>query len=81
MPKGYPAHTTSPPIGDENTMPLVLAFLSLVASGGESGWNDGTLVEVTNCSVVIAGGSTSALAAAVASAKEGVRTCLLEPTE
>ena len=63
-------------------MTLVLAFLSLLASGGGSGWNTaGTLVEVTNCSVVIAGGSTSALAAAVASAKEGIRTCLLEPTE
>lgn len=38
-------------------------------------------VVVTDCAVVVAGGSTAALATAVASAKEGVRTCLLEPTE
>eukprot|EP00038_Savillea_parva_P031716 m.89774 g.89774 ORF g.89774 m.89774 type:complete len:349 (-) comp9821_c0_seq1:96-1142(-) len=38
-------------------------------------------IPITNCSVVIAGGSTSALAAAVASAREGVRTCLFEPTD
>jgi hypothetical protein len=32
------------------------------------------------CEVVVAGGSTAALAAALHSAREGVRTCLLEPT-
>ena len=33
------------------------------------------------CDVVIVGGSTSALAAAVTAAKEGAQACLLEPTD
>lgn len=33
------------------------------------------------CDVIIAGGSTAALAAAIASADVGAKTCLLEPTE
>jgi len=33
------------------------------------------------CDVIIAGGSTAAIAAAVASADVGARTCLVEPTE
>eukprot|EP01043_Picozoa_sp_COSAG02_P032434 COSAG02_NODE_2167_length_9609_cov_18.589485_5_plen_583_part_00 len=49
--------------------------------GGTWEQGKGGVVVVENCSVVIAGGSTAALAAAVASAKEGVRTCLLEPTD
>lgn len=36
---------------------------------------------ITDCAVVIAGGSTAALAAALASAEEGAKTCLLEPTD
>jgi hypothetical protein len=65
---------------------LLAGLLLAPAAGGEperaggAGWGGGVTV-VTNCSVVIAGGSTAALAAAVASAKEGVRTCLLEPTD
>ena len=35
---------------------------------------------ISNCDVVIVGGSTSALAAAFAAASSGVKTCLLEPT-
>lgn len=35
---------------------------------------------IDDCSVVIVGGSTSALAAAYTSAAEGIKTCLLEPT-
>ena len=34
-----------------------------------------------HCDVIIAGGSTAAIAAAVASADVGAKTCLLEPTE
>ncbi len=34
-----------------------------------------------NCDVVIAGGSTAALAAALTAAKDGASTCLLEPTD
>jgi thioredoxin reductase len=33
------------------------------------------------CDVVIAGGSTAAVAAALSSAQMGVTTCLLEPTD
>jgi len=33
------------------------------------------------CDVIVAGGSTAALAAALSSAEEGVKTCLLEPTD
>jgi hypothetical protein len=36
---------------------------------------------VKNCDVVIAGGTTAALAAALVSADRGAKTCLLEPTE
>ena len=36
---------------------------------------------VDDCSVVIAGGSVAAFAAALASASENVTTCLLEPTD
>ena len=39
------------------------------------------LEDVTHCDVVIVGGSTSGLAAAVTAAKEGAVTCLLEPTD
>lgn len=34
-----------------------------------------------HCDVIVAGGSTAAIAAAVASADVGAKTCLLEPTE
>ena len=33
------------------------------------------------CDVVIVGGTTAAFAAAIASAAEGVETCLIEPTD
>ncbi|MEM9492855.1 MAG: FAD-dependent oxidoreductase, partial [Myxococcota bacterium] len=36
---------------------------------------------VEECDVVVAGGSTAALAAALTSAEEGAVTCLLEPTD
>jgi len=36
---------------------------------------------LVSCDVIIAGGSTAALAAALSSASEGVATCLLEPTD
>eukprot|EP00035_Acanthoeca_spectabilis_P033268 m.22716 g.22716 ORF g.22716 m.22716 type:complete len:852 (+) comp5851_c0_seq1:51-2606(+) len=62
------------------TLALLTAVRDACPSQDKAGWNGGT-VGVTNCSVVIAGGSTAALAAAIASAKEGVRTCLLEPTD
>ena len=39
------------------------------------------LEDVSDCDVVIVGGSTSGLAAAVTAAKEGAVTCLLEPTD
>jgi len=34
-----------------------------------------------SCDVIVAGGSTAALAAALTSAREGANTCLLEPTD
>eukprot|EP01120_Amphizonella_sp_Union-15-10_P014259 TRINITY_DN6856_c0_g1_i2.p1 TRINITY_DN6856_c0_g1~~TRINITY_DN6856_c0_g1_i2.p1 ORF type:complete len:584 (+),score=79.27 TRINITY_DN6856_c0_g1_i2:45-1796(+) len=37
--------------------------------------------DTVHCDVVIAGGTTSAFAAAIASASEGAKTCLLEPTD
>ncbi|KAL9643031.1 hypothetical protein ABK040_010722 [Willaertia magna] len=37
--------------------------------------------EIQNCQVLIVGGSTSALAAALSSASEKVVTCLIEPTD
>ena len=58
-----------------------IVVLQCSSHAAPAGWDTGTVVAITNCSVVIAGGSTAALAAAIASAKEGVRTCLLEPTE
>jgi hypothetical protein len=33
------------------------------------------------CDVIVAGGTTAALAAALTSAREGVKTCLIEPTD
>lgn len=39
-----------------------------------------TLESITSCDVVVAGGSTAALFAALTAAREGVSTCLLEPT-
>ena len=39
------------------------------------------LASTLACDVVIAGGTTAALAAALTSAREGVQTCLLEPTD
>lgn len=61
----------------------VVTVLALCAGllRGSNGFIHPGGTPVTNCSVVIAGGSTSALAAAVASALEGVSTCLLEPTD
>lgn len=38
-------------------------------------------VKHERCDVIIAGGSTAALAAALSSAREGARTCLIEPTD
>lgn len=38
-------------------------------------------VQEVKCGVIIAGGTTAALAAALSSASEGVITCLLEPTD
>ncbi len=37
--------------------------------------------EKVSCDVIIAGGSTAALATALTAASEGARTCLLEPTD
>ncbi|WP_164503612.1 FAD-dependent oxidoreductase [Pleionea sediminis] len=37
--------------------------------------------EQHNCDVIIAGGSTAALSAALTSARQGEKTCLLEPTD
>ncbi|MCH9683540.1 MAG: FAD-dependent oxidoreductase, partial [Deltaproteobacteria bacterium] len=36
---------------------------------------------VQTCDVIVAGGSTAALAAAMTSAREGAATCLVEPTD
>ncbi len=36
---------------------------------------------VVDCEVIVAGGSTAALAAALTAAREGAQTCLLEPTD
>jgi hypothetical protein len=55
--------------------PLVLSALSLALSHGLSAQSASTIT----CEVVIAGGSTAALSAALTSAKDGADTCLLEP--
>jgi hypothetical protein len=36
---------------------------------------------INDCSVIILGGSTSSLSAAISSAEENVKTCLIEPTD
>jgi hypothetical protein len=43
----------------------------------------GVILAQTNvsCDVIVAGGTLSAMAAALTSAREGVQTCLLEPTD
>ncbi|KAL0489678.1 3-methyl-2-oxobutanoate hydroxymethyltransferase [Acrasis kona] len=38
-------------------------------------------LRITDCQVVILGGSTAAFSAAVASASDGVKTCLIEPVD
>lgn len=53
--------------------------------GGKADDADGAaLMEIDrtlSCDVIVAGGSTAALAAAITSAREGVATCLVEPTD
>ena len=51
------------------------------ADGDEQGTAAQSSVSSVSCDVVVAGGTTAALAAALTSAREGVRTCLLEPTD
>ena len=61
---------------------LVLLFAA--CSGGASEDVSRTASPSTSsmrCDVVVAGGTTAALAAALTSAREGVSTCLLEPTD
>jgi hypothetical protein len=48
--------------------------------GKRDGLDDVSLAE-HRCEVLVAGGSTAALAAALTSAREGATTCLLEPTD
>jgi hypothetical protein len=45
--------------------------------------DDGTITLASEraCDVIVAGGSTAALSAAIAAAEEGARTCLVEPTD
>ena len=56
----------------KRTYLLLLSFSLLFLASSET---------LTHCEVIIAGGSTSAIAAALASANEGAITCLLEPTD
>lgn len=53
------------------------------AMGGETAvGRDGPVHDRSEtCEVIVAGGSTAALAAAMTSAREGARTCLVEPTD
>jgi hypothetical protein len=44
-------------------------------------WTDASNVERMDCDVIVVGGSTAALAAALTAAREGHSTCLTEPTE
>lgn len=48
--------------------------------GVNDGPNQFVVDEVEQCDVIIAGGTTAALSAALTSAREGSLTCLLEPT-
>lgn len=43
--------------------------------------NQSNAVTSLRCDVVVAGGTTAALATALTAAREGVKTCLLEPTD
>lgn len=43
--------------------------------------NQQNAVTSVRCDVIVAGGTTAALATALTSAREGVKTCLLEPTD
>lgn len=48
---------------------------------GDSAGAELTVDRVERCEVIVAGGSTAALAAALTSAREGAVTCLTEPTD
>jgi hypothetical protein len=66
-----------------------MIVLPLVVSCAQGDGQDGApyagrapdTATVKHCDVVIAGGTTAALAAALSSADRGAKTCLLEPTE
>lgn len=48
---------------------------------GESQDEQSSAATSVRCDVIVAGGTTAALAAALTSAREGAKTCLLEPTD
>lgn len=58
----------------------LLIFAAWIASPGLPTAGYGQAIPLDRYDVVIAGGSTAAFAAAIASAKSGARTALLEPT-
>ena len=85
MPPYHLAHFTRAPVWG-----LVLAFaasgcssVSSVAEAPErTGSTQAALTGATlDCDVIVAGGTTAALATALTAAREGARTCLLEPTD
>eukprot|EP00040_Diaphanoeca_grandis_P031710 m.190207 g.190207 ORF g.190207 m.190207 type:complete len:759 (-) comp32396_c1_seq5:146-2422(-) len=56
---------------------LTTSYIVSVSSGQQPT----KALHVVRCDVVVVGGSVAGLAAAVTSAKQGVHTCLLEPTD
>lgn len=64
-------------------MPSSLRYLQLlvVSRLGAATTTTSTSSTTVSCSVVVVGGSVAGLAAAITSAKEGAKTCLLEPTD
>jgi len=58
----------------------VAASNAATASSFEDGLAPSGSAQFDNCQVLVVGGATSGLAAALASAAENVSTCLLEPT-
>ena len=51
--------------------------LLFALSASPAAWSQSTMT----CDVIVAGGTTAALSAALTSAREGVSTCLIEPTD
>lgn len=66
-----------------NSFGLVLTLLAFLHVTDKAHAETGASVahsEIVECDVIVAGGSLSALSSALTAAREGVKTCLIEPT-